>query len=160
MSSHERSAWVAYLTEFDLFRYPGGVFALFSLLIALSLIQAAGSTLGVVCVALSLPIMLFAARYRLATAALALVAVIAQVVYIIVLRSKVSTSELVAVEVNFVLTVISLGISFLNPHQFGSGNRPEHWSISLEQLRCAIPVFSAHALGQGDSAPLDNNISV
>lgn len=158
MSAHERAAWVAYLTEFDLLRYPGGAFALCSLLLALSLITAGGSTFGVVCVALSLPIMVFAARYHLATAVLALIVVSLQVSYLVTMTGKVSTSELVGVLTNFVFTLISLAVSFLAPHQYGSFNRPEHWRISLDQLHCAIPVFHARSHGQGDSAPLEGAV--
>lgn len=158
MSAHERAAWAAYLTEFDLLRYPGGVFALLSFLVVLSLIATGGTTFGVVCVSLSLPVMLFSARYHLATVLLALVIVSLQTSYLVTMSGRVGTPELVGVLTNFVFTLMSLASSFLFPHQYGSFNRPEHWRASLDQLHCAIPVFHARSHGQGDSAPLDATV--
>lgn len=158
MSAHERAAWVAYLTEFDLLRYPGGAFAFCSFLTVLSLINAGGSTFGVVCVALSLPIMVFAARYHLATVVLTVIVTSLQVTYLVKMSGKVSTSELVGVLTNSVFTLVSLASSFLFPHQYGSLNRPEHWRLSFDQLHCAIPVFHARSHGQGESAPLEGTV--
>ncbi len=138
-----------YLTEFRAWRAPGGILALIALVSALALLQG-GTPLAITTCLLSVPILLFSARRRIATLFYGAVCVALHIAYWVSTahRSGVLFDERVLMVANLVTLLFLLASSWFHQYQYQTKNAHEQFDLEYEMFNCGIPIMAHNSPGR------------